>query len=85
MPRKDVNRKEGATSVQRNPIPSETARQTSGSARPRGAGKHFRDVPTGPSDLERNPGIGSSPGTFSSGESGVDELDETAGITRRPK
>jgi hypothetical protein len=64
MPRKDVNRKEGATSVQRNPIPSETARQTSGSARPRGAGEHFRDVPTGPSDLERNPGIGSSPGTF---------------------
>ena len=85
MPRKDVNRKEGATSVQRNPIPSETARQTSGSARQRGAGKHFRDVPTGPSDLERNPGIGSSPGNFSTGESGIDEMDETTGVRPREK
>ena len=85
MPRKQVNRKEGATSIQRNPFPSETARQTSGSARPRGPGKHFRDAPTGASDLERHPGIGSSPGTFSSGESGIDELDETTGITRKPK
>ena len=85
MPRKEVNRKEGATSIQRNPLPRETARQTSPRARPSGAGKHFRDAPTGASDLERNPGIGSSPGTFSSGESGIDELDETTGITRKPK
>src|SRR5437763_1510497 len=85
MPRKDVNRKEGATSVQPNPAPRETLRQTGPHARPRGAGKHFRDVPSGPSDLERNPGIGSSPGTFSTGESGIDELDETTGVTPREK
>jgi hypothetical protein len=85
MPRKEVNRKEGATSVQRNPLPRETARQTSARARPSGGGKHFGDAPTGRDDLERNPGIGSSPGTFGSGETGVDELDEGPGIRPKPR
>ncbi len=50
-----------------------------------GAGKHFRDDPAGPSDLDRNPGVGSSSGTFSTGESGIEERDETTGVTPRPK
>jgi hypothetical protein len=49
-----------------------------------GAGKHFRDDQAGPSDLDRNPGIGSSSGTFSTGESGIEERDETTGVTPRP-
>jgi hypothetical protein len=50
-----------------------------------GAGKHFRDTAGGPSDLERNPGIGSSSGTFASGESGISETDETTGVTPKPR
>jgi hypothetical protein len=77
MPRKDVNRKEGQTSIQRN-----LGKNPARAGRPSGGGKHFRDAPTGPSNLERNPGIGSSPGTFQSGESGVAEHDEGPGVIR---
>jgi hypothetical protein len=80
MAGRDVNRKEGQSKIQPNPAPSRgTAAETYS------GGKHFSDTPAGPSDLERNPGIGSSPGTFSSGESGIDELDEGSGITPREK
>lgn len=77
MPRKDVSREEGATSIQPNPPtrPADAGKKYA-------SGKHFRDAPTGPSDIERNPGIGSSPGTFSTGESGVAEHDEGPGVTR---
>jgi hypothetical protein len=78
MAGKDVNRKEGQTEIQPNPAPS---RDTTGGTY--FGGKHFRNTPAGPGDLDRNPGIGSSPGTFSSGESGIDELDEGSGITPR--
>jgi len=80
MAGKDVNRKEGQTEIQPNPAPSRAAGGGTYSG-----GKHFRDTPAGPDDLKRNPGIGSSPGTFSSGESGVDERDAGSGITPREK
>ena len=48
-------------------------------------GKHFRDTAGSPSDLERNPGIGSSGGTFASGESGINETDETTGVVPKPR
>jgi hypothetical protein len=50
-----------------------------------GADKHFREAEGGPDDRERNPGIGPSPGSFASGESGIAEWDETGGGTPREK
>jgi hypothetical protein len=50
-----------------------------------GAGKHFRDAPGGVPDDQYNPGIGSSPGSRASGESPINETDETTGVTPRAK
>jgi hypothetical protein len=50
-----------------------------------GAGKHFRDAPGGVPDDRYNPGIKSSGGTFATGESGIEETDETTGVTPRDK
>jgi hypothetical protein len=80
MTGKNVNRKEGQTKIQPNPALS---RDIAGETY--SGGKHFRDTPAGPSDLECNPGIGSSPGTFSSGESGLNKLDECAATSRRAR
>jgi hypothetical protein len=77
-----MNRKEGQTKIHPNPTPG-GERKPAESGRLYGGGKHFRDAPRGPSDLERNPGIGSSAGSFSSGESGIAEADETSGVTPR--
>ena len=43
------------------------------------AGKHLARDSGGPNDLERNPGIGSSKGTGTSGESGIEERDRGRG------
>lgn len=86
-----MNRKEAKAQIQPNPQPAaKTRKPGKGGAPAYGAGKHFRDDKVrddkaGPDDLERNPGIHSSPGTFASGEEGTDEHDETTGVTPRAR
>ena len=80
-----MNRKEAKTKIQPNPQPAGDRQRTGTSASVHGAGKHFRDTAGGPSDLERNPGIGSSGGTFAIGESGINETDETTGVVPKPR